>query len=95
MNALKSDPVNLDLVTQCPVYYRLAQRWLSIFGDPELSEVVSETLRTRAVEIFDHAHNLSPDGSEFLMNLDEFEKHLYKTTHDGSKEVKKWLRKSN
>jgi GINS complex subunit 3 len=94
LNALKSDPVSLDLNAQCPVYYRMAQRWLSIFGDPELAEVVSETLRARAVSIFDHAHNINAGGGDFLFKLDEFEKNLYKATHDSSKELKKWNRKS-
>lgn len=81
INALKSDPSSVDLHAQSPVFTRLAERWLSLFGDTEMAEVIENTIQQRAVEIFNHANNRRGDRPEFSFYLDQFEtdrKYIYR-----------------
>jgi len=50
-------------------------------------------LKERAEEINNHAQSLKgiQQGSSFLFSLDEFEKKLYKTSHESHKSLRKWL----
>ncbi|ODQ65157.1 DNA replication complex GINS protein-like protein psf3 [Nadsonia fulvescens var. elongata DSM 6958] len=93
LNALKSDPLNVDLKQQCSVYYLLAERWLSIFGDVELATILMETLKKRASLTYDYAHNSrgAQYESDFAAKLDEFERKMFKTAHDSAKDLRKWL----
>lgn len=76
LNALKSDSKSVDLRSRCSVFFWLAERWVAIFGDQELSNTVVEALRARAVEISDIAHSQRGplgEASEIMMKLDDFE----------------------
>lgn len=75
LNSIKSDPVNLDLRQQNLVFFNLCERWLSIFNDPDLADVLTQSLLSRAVAISDVASSrtASSDQSDFLSKLDEFE----------------------
>lgn len=53
----------------------------------------SQTFRKRAAEIADHAHNpkgAMGEGAEFLRGLDEIERQLFKSAHEGAKHVRTW-----
>jgi len=53
----------------------------------------SQTFRTRAAKIADHAHNVRgpvSDGVDFLRGLDESERQVFKSAHEGPKGVKNW-----
>ncbi|KAK9470822.1 DNA replication complex GINS protein-like protein psf3 [Dipodascopsis tothii] len=95
LNALKSDATSVDLRSQSAMFYRLAERWLSMVQDDDLATVLLETLKKRAAELRDHAHNprsaLIGDQQDFLGKLDETEVLLFRTAHDSSKEFKSWL----
>lgn len=76
LNALKSDPKSVDLHTRCSVFFWLAERWISIFGDEDLADTIMKALRSRAVEVSDIAHSqrgLLGDASEIMFKLDDFE----------------------
>lgn len=60
----------------------------------------SQTFRARSARIADHAHNTRipvTDSADFLRGLDETERKLFRSAHDGRKNVQTWaqdLRKS-
>lgn len=96
LNALKSDPSNVDLRLLSSVYYRLAEQWLNLMEDPELASIIIESLKLRARDISDIATNsgnskTSVNASEFLYKLDQVETKLYKITHEANKDLKQWL----
>ncbi|KAK9478396.1 hypothetical protein V1514DRAFT_331186 [Lipomyces japonicus] len=95
MNALKSDPVHVNLREQCMQFYKLAELWLNFSNDDAVLDGTMTTLSERAAEINDHAHNSSAvlvqDGSDFMGRLDDFETRLFKAANESTKEVKKWL----
>ncbi|KAI5283617.1 DNA replication protein, partial [Ascosphaera acerosa] len=77
MNALKADPRFVDVRGQAPHFYRLAVRILALLEDDEIDDVLVESLKKRAVDIFNHAHNprgALGEGVEFLRGLDETER---------------------
>lgn len=54
---------------------------------------LTQTFRGRAGRIADHAHNAHgalTDGADFLRGLDETERQLFKSAHEGPKNVKIW-----
>jgi GINS complex subunit 3 len=74
INALKSDPVNVDLNARCTVFTSLAERWITLFDDQELSEVLVSTLQQRALEVYDFAQTQGRvTDNEFIQKLDDFE----------------------
>ncbi|KAK9449200.1 DNA replication complex GINS protein-like protein psf3 [Limtongia smithiae] len=96
VSALKADAGSVDLRAQSLQFHRLALRWLSMAGDEKLLEAMMETLKARAALINDFAHNtrggsMMFDNTEFVSKLDEFEMKLFKTSHDSSRDFKKWL----
>jgi len=42
LNALKTDPINVDVRLLSSVYFKLAERWLSLLDDPELLKILVE-----------------------------------------------------
>lgn len=99
LNAIKSGASSLDLHSISPHFYRLAQKWATLFSDKELSQVLKDMLLERGQEINNHAVSVSlvkirgqlNDSAVFLQTLDEFEKSLYRNTNNSCKEMKKWL----
>lgn len=55
LNALKSDPSSVDLRLLSPVFFRLAEQWLTLMDAPELASVLIESFKNRAAEIADLA----------------------------------------
>ncbi|KZZ91292.1 GINS complex, subunit Psf3 [Ascosphaera apis ARSEF 7405] len=93
INALKADPRFVDIRAQAPHFYRLAVRILALMEADEIDDVLIETMKKRAIEIFNHAHNprgALGEGVEFLRGLDETERQLFRAAHDSSKSVKAW-----
>jgi GINS complex subunit 3 len=77
VNALKTDAVNVDLHAQSSVFFAMAERWLSLFGDHDLTEVMVETVQRRSAEISDFAHTprgTAGDSGDFLLKLESFER---------------------
>ncbi|CAN6626458.1 DNA replication complex GINS protein Psf3p [Trichomonascus vanleenenianus] len=98
INALKSDPVNVDIGELSPVFYRLLQRWLAIFPDPEMAIVAIQTLQARVAAISDFSHNprgAMADTNNFLHKLEQVESRLYKASYESSKDLRKWLSKES
>ncbi|CCK72627.1 DNA replication protein PSF3 KNAG_0K02640 [Huiozyma naganishii CBS 8797] len=59
MNAVKADPVALDLHAVSPYFYALAVKWVNLFSDAELGETVARLLLARAQEINSNAANVT------------------------------------
>jgi GINS complex subunit 3 len=58
--------------------------------------VILKAFKVRAFEIADKAQNTravqhGADGNEFTNGLDETERRLFRTAHDGTSSVKKWF----
>jgi len=94
MNALKADAKTVDLRAQAQHFYNIGARMLELFEEEEMIEVLSETFKKRAAEIADQAHNSRSalgEGAEFMRSLDETERRLFHSAHDGSTAVRKWF----
>lgn len=106
INAIKADPVSLDLHSINPHFYSLAIKWINLFSDKDLAKIVSDLLLKRAQVINSHANsitiNYSHDSTDlnknsmynatlFTLTLDEFEKKIYKQANESYKEMKKWM----
>ncbi|AJU02086.1 CDN_1a_G0047380.mRNA.1.CDS.1 [Saccharomyces cerevisiae] len=105
MNAIKTDPVALDLHSINSHFFSLAIKWITLFSEKELANVVSELLLQRAQELNHHASSLSIDvnsagknsantniaTSTFLLKLEEMEKEIYKKSHESYKDTKRWM----
>jgi len=94
MNALKADPKTVDLRAQAQHFYGIGARMLELFEEEELLDILTETFKKRAAEIADQAHNSRSalgEGAEFMRSLDETERRLFHSAHDGSTAVRKWF----
>lgn len=93
INAIKANPVSLDVHSISPHFYALVEKWCLLFGDKELSTVAQAMLKERSDEINNFAQNTRGTHQEsgFLFSLDEYEKQLYKASHESYKELKKWM----
>lgn len=91
-NAVKTGPTSIDLHKFLAHYYTLAEKWCTIFTEPELVETIMTLFKERATQINNHASNTNKQlNNDFLYTMDEFEKQLYKITSEASREMKKWL----
>ncbi|KAJ5570094.1 uncharacterized protein N7459_009524 [Penicillium hispanicum] len=84
MNALKADPRTVDLRALAPHFYSLSERVLELFEEEDMVDVLSDTFKTRAAEIADHAHNprgAVGEGVDFLRGLDETERQCTGPAH--------------
>ncbi|ODV97299.1 hypothetical protein PACTADRAFT_38769 [Pachysolen tannophilus NRRL Y-2460] len=95
INAIKTNSKTLDLHSISTYYYKLAIKWCAMFKDKELAEVISEMLKDRSSEINDFATNSKNGNSsgshDFILSLDEFEKKLFKLSHDSNRNFKNWI----
>lgn len=95
INAIKSDPITVDLHTVLPNFYKLVEKWAAMFSEAELISIVMQMLKERAFEINNYASNTNKHLSNtFIYSLDEFEKKLFRITSDSSKEMRKWMNES-
>ncbi|RLV92760.1 DNA replication complex GINS protein PSF3 [Spathaspora sp. JA1] len=92
INAIKSNPTSVDLHKLLPYYYKLIEKWCSMFNDEDLIENVMNMLRERTFEINSFANNNKQLNSEFLYTLEEFEKKLFKQTSESNKLMRNWLK---
>lgn len=91
LNAIKADPVLVDLHSIMSNYYKLLEKWAALFLDGALVEVVMQMLKERALEIDNYASNTTKHvNSQFLYSLDEFEKQLYKDTYESKRQMREW-----
>ncbi|KAI3405121.1 PSF3 [Candida oxycetoniae] len=93
-NAFKSDPQSLNLHKLSPQYYKMIQRWCSLFYEPDLVELIMNSLKVRSFEINNFASNVYAKhfNDEFIYTLEEFEKRLFKETSESHKLMRQWLR---
>ncbi|KAK6362974.1 DNA replication protein [Orbilia blumenaviensis] len=95
MNALKANPLSVNLRDLATHYYSLGERMVNLVEDAEdeLVDTLSETFRRRTIEIADHAVNPKGalgEGTEFLMGLEESERQIFRAAHDSTKAMKSW-----
>ncbi|RMZ85121.1 hypothetical protein DV738_g384, partial [Chaetothyriales sp. CBS 135597] len=106
LNALKADPVSVDVRAQSPHFYDLGTRLLELFEEDELVDVLSDTFKARAAKLADYASHGSAlavggrsggggagsvGGEDFLRGLDENERRLFVAAHDGAARVRDWV----
>ncbi|KAL1297295.1 hypothetical protein AAFC00_004850 [Neodothiora populina] len=94
MNALKADPKTVDLRAQAPHFYNVGARMLELFEEEDMVDILTDTFKQRAAEIADQAHNprsVLGEGAEFTKGLEENERQLFRSAHDGANAVKKWF----
>ncbi|EGW30157.1 uncharacterized protein SPAPADRAFT_144369 [Spathaspora passalidarum NRRL Y-27907] len=93
VNAIKSNPTSVDLHKLLPHYYKLIEKWCSMFSDEQLIDNVMNMLKERSFEINSFANNVNKQvNSEFIYTLDEFEKKLFKQTSESNKLMRNWLK---
>lgn len=93
INAIKANPLSIDLHSILTNYYRLSEKWAAMFSDEELIEVVLTMLKERAFEINNFACNTNKQSNNnFIYSLDEFEKKLYKATSVSNKQMRNWIK---
>ncbi|KAI1002695.1 hypothetical protein K3495_g5504 [Podosphaera aphanis] len=95
MNALKADPLSVDIRALAQNFYGLGARILELFEDDEICDVLMRTWQARAAEIGDHASHagaMQRHGSDFLKGLDEAEKELFRASHESSKAMRVWMK---
>ncbi|KAL9115187.1 MAG: hypothetical protein Q9227_000981 [Pyrenula ochraceoflavens] len=63
LNALRADPLTVDLRALSPHFYSLAMRCFDLFDDDEVVGVMLETFKIRSTHITDHAHNARTSSS--------------------------------
>ncbi|CCF56301.1 hypothetical protein KAFR_0A08670 [Kazachstania africana CBS 2517] len=61
INAIKADPVSLDVHSISPHFFALAIKWIALFNDKELAAIVTELMLQRAQEINNHASSVTID----------------------------------
>lgn len=59
INAIKTDPISLDLHSINPYFYALAIKWIELFSDKELADIVSDLLLQRSQVINAHANSIT------------------------------------
>lgn len=59
INAIKTDPISLDLHSINPYFYALAIKWIELFSDKDLAEIVSDLLLQRSQVINAHANSIT------------------------------------
>lgn len=91
LNTIKTSPTSVDLHEILPYYYRLTEKWASMFSDAELAAVVSEALRKRSLEIYNHA-NSAAKQLNFIYSLDEYEKEVFRKTSESNRNMRQWLK---
>ncbi|EDO15302.1 hypothetical protein Kpol_1038p8 [Vanderwaltozyma polyspora DSM 70294] len=112
INAIKTSPESLDLHSINSHFIELANKWIALFGDTDLANVIYDLTLARSIELNNHASSVAlelasnkPDNSNkdsiyqdgnnintpFLLSMDEFEKKIYKKSHNSYKDTKKWL----
>ncbi|KAI1343741.1 hypothetical protein F5Y15DRAFT_411597 [Xylariaceae sp. FL0016] len=98
LSALKADPRAVPLRDQSQNFYGLGTRMLDLFEEREICAIVRKTFVTRAADIALHARKAgatddvpSSIGGEFLRGLEEWERKLFKSAHDGTKGTKDWM----
>lgn len=112
INAVKSDPTAIDLHSINPFFYMMAMKWVELFHDKDLAEVVNDTLLERSTLIHNHSSSINIDNHlgfankdngiinnnannhKFILKLDDFEKNVYRESHNSYKDMKHWLLKS-
>lgn len=91
INAIKADPLSVDLHSIISNFYKLGENWATMFSDVQFAETLMTMLKERALEIDNYASNTTNHvNSPFLLSLDEFEKNLYKVTYESKKQMRKW-----
>lgn len=99
INALKSDPINVDLKLLSTVYYPLARQWLQMVDSPALAEVLVDAFKARMSDVADMSANSTNSGvrdqSDFLYKLDSVENNIFKASHEAHKDLKEWLANSD
>lgn len=94
LNALKADPLSVDLRAQAQRFYGIAARMLELFDEDDLVEVLTDTFKARAIKVADQAHNsrkVLGGGAQFLNGLESTEQKLFRAAHDGTTNVRKWF----
>lgn len=92
LNAIKADPVSVDLHQILPNFYKLVEKWCEMFSDADIAEVAMATLKERAFEINNYAGNANKQvTNNFLHSLDEYERQLFKVTMESNKQMRHWM----
>ncbi|CAG8480219.1 4230_t:CDS:2 [Dentiscutata erythropus] len=73
VNALQVNPLNVNLRILCPQFYTFAIKYLELYEDPDLAEILIKSKKIRSLEIFDRAKRIYEDHNEFIEKLDDGE----------------------
>lgn len=98
ISALKADPRAVALRDQSAHFYGIGVRMLDLFDERELGAVLRKTWVIRAGDVGLHARKATDSvggggGEEFLRGLEEWERGLFRRSHEGVKGAKEWMEK--
>lgn len=103
LNALRADPRAVALRDQSLHFYGIGTRMLDLFDERELGAVLRRTFVVRAGDVGLHARTTAAaehhgggggshgQGHEFLRGLDEWERNLFRKSHEGVKAAQEWM----
>ncbi|RIB14642.1 hypothetical protein C2G38_2095311 [Gigaspora rosea] len=77
INALQVNPLNVNLRILCPQFYTFAIKYLELYEDPDLAEILIKSKKIRGLEIFDRAKRIYEDHNEFIEKLDDGEQLMF------------------
>lgn len=91
INAFKTSAVSVDLQKISPNYFKLVEKWCSLFENPEIVDVVMKLFKERALLINNFSNSINHSNNTFLHTLDGFEKNMYRLVLESSFQIKQWL----
>lgn len=92
LNALKTSAASVDLHSIVSNFYKMTEKWASMFDDEDLVEMIKQLFKDRAFEINNYANNTTRHiNNDFMLSLDEYEKYLFKVSSDSHKKMKTWI----
>ncbi|CAG8666198.1 17352_t:CDS:2 [Acaulospora morrowiae] len=77
INALKVNPLYVNLRRICPQFYTFAIKYLELHEDAELIEVLMKSKKIRSLEIYDRAKRFYEDHKDFIEKLDDGELKMF------------------
>ncbi|KAJ1922889.1 DNA replication protein [Tieghemiomyces parasiticus] len=90
---LQASCYNVNFHSLCPYFYQFGLKLAAALDEPQLNELLADVYRQRLALILDAAQRAdSQNMAEFVIQLDESERQVYKVAKRGTHAVREWQR---